>query len=189
MANDFLKPILGDELYAQVEEKLNGMSLANLSDGSHIPKAKFDDVNSKAKSLTSQVNTLTAQLEAAKAANGDTDALNARIAQLTNDVAERDSKLTKLGMQYRIKDELRGLNVRDVETVMPLLKNDEIKDKDGKLEGLAEQVEGIKKAYPYLFTDNSKPNMGFNGNQNIGGTDDVNSQVNSAIRSMFGRTI
>ena len=63
---EYLKPILGDELFAQFVEKMNGatgVTLVNTADGSFVPKAKFDDANDKAKTLSQQIATLTAQLQ------------------------------------------------------------------------------------------------------------------------------
>ena len=42
---EFLKTVLGDELYAQVEAKLKGFNvkLADLSSGAYVSKPKYDD--------------------------------------------------------------------------------------------------------------------------------------------------
>ena len=43
---EFLKTVLGDELYAQVETKLKGFNvkLADLSSGAYVSKPKYDEV-------------------------------------------------------------------------------------------------------------------------------------------------
>ena len=156
---EYLKPILGDELFAQFVEKMNGatgVTLVNTADGSFVPKAKFDDANDKAKTLNQQIATLTAQLQEAQQQNGDTASLTAQIEKLTADVTARDEQIAKLGLTYRIKDALRGMNVRNADVVMPLLKMDSISEQDGKLVGLNEQVEEIKKSDSYLFTDSGR---------------------------------
>lgn len=104
---EYLKPILGDELFAQFVEKMNGatgVTLVNTADGSFVPKAKFDDANDKAKTLNQQIATLTAQLQEAQQQNGDTASLTAQIEKLTADVTARDEQIAKLGLTYRIKD-------------------------------------------------------------------------------------
>lgn len=43
---EFLKEILGDDLYTQVETKLKGndkVKLANLASGEYVSKSKYDD--------------------------------------------------------------------------------------------------------------------------------------------------
>ena len=106
------------------------VTLVNTADGSFVPKAKFDDANDKAKTLSQQIATLTAQLQEAQQQNGDTASLNAQIEKLTADVTARDEQIAKLGLTYRIKDALRGMNVRNADVVMPLLKMDSISEQD-----------------------------------------------------------
>lgn len=191
MSYDFLKPVLGDELFAQFDEKVKGASgitLANVADGSYIPKAKFDEVNGKLKTANASVSTLTAQLDAEKQKSGDADALNQKIAQLTSDVAARDAEIARIGMSYRIKDALRGLNVRNADVVMPLLKLDKITEQDGKLVGLDEQVEEIKKTDGYLFSDAHPQRLGFGGALGGNGESGPSSaNANAAIRMAAGR--
>lgn len=193
MNYDYLKPILGDELFGQFTEKMNtatGVTLVNTADGSYIPKAKFDDANGKVKSLNQQIATLTSQLQEAQQQNGDTASLNAQIQKLTADVTARDEQIAKIGMTYRIKDALRSMNVRNADVVMPLLKMDTIKEKDGKLEGLTEQIEAIKKTDGYLFTDVNRQhgNFGFGGSLGNQGKEQPSSaNANAAIRMAAGR--
>lgn len=190
---DYLKPVLGDELYAQFVEKMSsatGITLANIADGSHIPKNKFDDLNGKLKAANASIATLTGQLQTAQQQNGDTAALNQQIEKLTADVATRDAQLASIAMTYRVKDALRGLNVRNADVVMPLLKMDNIKEQDGKLVGLTEQVEEIKKTDSYLFTDGRHPQVGFGGALGGGSTgahEPSSANANAAIRMAAGR--
>lgn len=195
MPIDFLKPVLGDELFAQVSEKLNdatGITLANVTDGSYVPKQKFDDERAKTRNLTTQVNDLTAQLAEAQKHAGDVDALNQQIAKLTQDVSERDGKLASLSTDYDIKDALRAAKVRDVDIVFSLLNRDKITTKDGKLQGVDEQIKAIRESKGFLFESDEKPGSrgGFGGQQDIidgNGGDSPNSAVNNAIRAMAGR--
>lgn len=192
---DFLKPVLGDELFTQVSDKLSGatgITLANIADGSYVPKAKFDDERTKAKNLTTQVNDLTQQLADAQKNAGDVDALNQQITKLTQDVTDRDNKLASLSTDYDIKDALRAAKARDVDIVFGLLDRSKITSKDGKLSGVDEQVKAIRESKGFLFESDEKPagRAGFGGQQDIiGGGDSTgaNSAVNNAIRAMTGR--
>lgn len=191
---DFLKPVLGDDLFAQVSEKLSGatgITLANIADGSYVPKAKFDEERTKAKNLTTRVNDLTQQLADAQKTAGDVDALNQQITKLTQDVADRDNKLASLSTDYDIKDALRAAKARDVDIVFGLLDRSKITSKDGKLSGVDEQVKAIRESKGFLFESDEKPagRAGFGGQQDIigGGTEGSNSAVNNAIRAMTGR--
>ena len=83
------------------------------------------------------------------------------------------------------------MNVRNADVVMPLLKMDSISEQDGKLVGLNEQVEEIKKSDSYLFTDSGRQhgNFGFGGSLgNQGGKEQPSSaDANAAIRMAAGR--
>ena len=64
-----LKQLLGEELYNQVAEKAGDNKIAVVSDGSYIPKAKFDE---------------------------KLDEKNTKIEKLESDLGERDNTITKL---------------------------------------------------------------------------------------------
>ena len=195
MSIDFLKPVLGDDLFAQVSEKLNnatGITLANIADGSYVPKQKFDEKRTEAKNLTTQVSDLTAKLEAAQKSAGDVDALNQQIAKLTQDVAERDTKLSTLSTDYDIKDALRTAKARDVDIVFGLLDRNKITSENGKLNGVDEQIKALRESKGFLFDSDEKPadRGGFGGKQDIignGGEEGSNAAINNAIRAMTGR--
>ena len=196
MPIDFLKPVLGEELFNQVSEKLNattGITLANIADGSYIPKAKYDEERTKAKNLTAQVNTLTTQLNEAQQKAGSVDELNAKITQLTQDVTERDNKLASLSTDYDIKDALRAAKARDVDIVFGLLDRSKITSKDGKLLGADEQIKAIRDSKGFLFEDDKQPASrgGFGGQQDIIGgnpSETTNAAVNNALRAMAGKS-
>ena len=191
---DFLKPALGDELFAQVATALknSGLNIVNIADGSYIPKAKFDEQLDKVKALQQTVAERDATIKQEQAKNGTVDALQSKVDQLTKDLADRDATIQSKNLEYQIKDELRGMKARNVDVIMPLLQRDKITVKDGKLEGLSDQVEALKKSDAYLFdTENRGGRGGFSGHQDTGndgsGGDDPNAAMNHALRAMAGR--
>ena len=136
----------------------------------------------------SDMTALNDQLKAAQDKATVADTLTERVAQLTKDVADRDATIAKNDKQYRIKDELRGLHARNVDVIWPLLNLEKIEEKDGKLEGLTEQVEALKQSDAYLFdTNTGNQRGGFPGTQDTGGELNGNAAINAAIRSMSGR--
>ena len=103
---DFLKEILGDELYKQVSEKLKAynenpdnkdkqIKLANLTEGNFIPKQQFDSVTAEnktnAQKLT-EANALIEQLK--KSAKGD-EALQTKIGEYQTKVAKLETELAQ----------------------------------------------------------------------------------------------
>ena len=135
-----------------------------------------------------ELKTLQAQLKAAQDKATVADTLTERVAQLTKDVADRDATIQNNSKQYKIKDELRGLHARNVDVIWPLLNLEKITENDGKLEGLAEQVEALKQSDAYLFDTNTGAQRGgFPGVQEISGSVDANTAMNDAIRAAAGR--
>ncbi len=193
-----LKNHLGDELFAQVSEKLgsvDGLTIINTRDGSWIPKAKFDEERGKVKKLNDDVVSLTADLEAAKQANVDVTSLNQKIEQLTKDVAERDGRINAMRVSGKALEKLRAAKAHNPETVLRLLDMSKIsEDKDGNITGVDEQIESLKTSDPYFFhTDNSgrggffggkEPNTGSSGGSGIVPNND---DVNASIRAAAGR--
>jgi hypothetical protein len=55
---EFLKDVLGEELYNQVAEKLKGnekIKLANLAEGQYVDKKKFDEADTERKRLADEL--------------------------------------------------------------------------------------------------------------------------------------
>lgn len=135
------------------------------------------------------LKTLQDQLKAAQDRATVADTLTERVAQLTKDVADRDQTIASNNKAYRIKDELRGLHAKNVDVIWPLLNLDKITENDGKLEGLAEQVEALQKSDAYLFDTNTGTQRGgIVGNPDVGNATSANDAVNQAIRALSGRS-
>lgn len=192
----FLKPALGEELFAQVSEKLDGATdimLANIAGGRYVPKSKFDGQIARATELEQQVADLTAQLERAKKGAGEAESLTAQVQKLTADVAERDKRISDMDTDYAVKDALRAARARDVDIVYSLLERDKIsRGKKGELTGVDDQLKALKESKGFLFEEDKPATSrgGFDGKQDILAGDasaGSNSAINQAIRAMAGR--
>ena len=87
MANtyDFLKPVLGDDLFAQFSEKMGGaqgITLVNATDGSYVPKAKLDDERNTSKGYKGQIDELKTRLEELQKVADGNETLKEQITQL-----------------------------------------------------------------------------------------------------------
>ena len=77
-----LKTHLGDDLFAQVEEKqkpVEGLQVIATNDGSWVPKTRLDEELGKIKDHKTTISTLTKQLEEAKKAGESVTTLQATI--------------------------------------------------------------------------------------------------------------
>lgn len=155
---EFLKEILGEELYAQVAAKLEGndsVKLANLATGEYVSKSKYvDELAVKEKRIQELADTI-------KNFEG------VDVKQLQTDVENWKTKynqdLESARLDSAIQLAIAKSGTLSEKALMGLLDKDKIKfDKDGKLTGLDEQIEAIKKEDSFLFkaAEPNKPKEG-----------------------------
>jgi hypothetical protein len=147
---EFLKQYLGDELYAQVAEKLTGndkVKLANLADGGYVAKGKFDELEIDKGKLAKQV----ADLQKVDGA-----ALQGQVDQLTKDNAA-------LKMGRKLDAALMAAKAHDVTAVGALLDMGKISlDDSGKLVGADEQIKALQQSHAWAFAQTTMPGAGGN---------------------------
>lgn len=124
-------------------------------DGAYIPKARFNEVNEKNKDLTVQIADRDKQLTTLKKAVGDNEQLKAQIEGLQKANKEQkeaaDARIKTLQLDSAIKLAI-GDTAQDVDIVTGLIKRDAlVLGEDGKVSGLKEQVEDLRKTKPFLF--------------------------------------
>lgn len=188
---DFLKPVLGDDLFAQFAEKMGaaqGVTLANIADGSYIPKAKFDTERTAKGTALQRVTQLEHELETAKQSGADTTALQQQIDKLTQDVAARDKTIADIGKRGKVLERMRADGFRNPDTAIRLIDMEKIgEDKDGKLTGYDDQLAAIRKSDPYLLGTIPGGRAGVLGGAGGPTGQDDNQQVNNALRRASGR--
>lgn len=191
-----LKTYLGDDLFAQVEEKLKGvegLSVIHTNDGSWLPKSRLDEELAKSRDQKATISTLTKQLEEAKKAGDGAAALQTTIDALTQQVKDRDATITGMKRSGKIREALVKAKARDAAVVEKLLDGSKIGEDDkGNLTGLDDQVKALKEKSAYLFDEEGGRRAGFGGGKDPGtggGGGNSNSDVNAAIRAAAGRSV
>lgn len=172
-----LKELLGEELYNQVTEKAGDNKIAVVSDGSFIPKEKFDDVNKQKNDYKKQVEERDKQLTDLKEKASGNEEMQQQIQQLQDDnkklQEDYEAQMQQQQFDYALKDELSANKVRNPKAVKALLDTETIKLDGDKLLGLEEQLKGIKESDPYLFEEeesNEPPKPSFTTGQHNKGT-------------------
>ena len=166
---EFLKEILGDDLYSQVESKINEhngneankdkqVKIGNLGKGEYVGKGKYDAlqelVNGKETELAS-ANELIAQL---KKATKDDEALQKKISDYDVQVAQLQEQLQETKLKSAIKVALLSEKAVDVDYLTFKL-NEKLKEKGESLEldendnikGWDALKEGLKVQFPSMF--------------------------------------
>lgn len=162
---EFLKAILGEELYQQVADRIalyNGtpenqsrqIKLANLGDGGYVSKDKYAALeathNSKLAELE-QANILIGDLQ--KSTKGNEE-LQAKIQNYDVQVQDLQAQLAKEKLDSAIKVALLEAKAQDIDYLTFKLNEEKAEfalDENGKVSGLDEKIEGLKIKFPTQF--------------------------------------
>lgn len=170
---DFLKGVLGDDLYAQVAEKINAhngneankdsqIKLANLGGGEYVGKAKYDALqvllDGKGEELN-KANDLIGELK--KAAKGD-ETLQGKITAYEGQIQTLQQQLAQTQVESALKIALLEAGGTDIDYLMfkaqhrdggkPLELGD-----DGKIKGVDDLISGLKTQLPAQFKQSKQP--------------------------------
>lgn len=165
---DKIVAAMGTELAKEVSAKLNGFDIDAASE-KLIPKEVFDQERDKVKALTASVSERDTQLSELTAKAKGNEELSAEIKRLQGDnkakAEEYEQRIAKQSFDYALDKELSGAKARNTKSVSALLDMAKLQLKDGKIDGLTEQLEGIKKDNAFLFEEIA-PNSGTGMPQN-----------------------
>ena len=139
-------------------------------DGDYVTKARFNEVNESKKALSEQIADRDKQLTGLKKNAGDNQELKKQIEALQKANNEQkaafDAQTKALRMDTAIKLAVAD-SAQDAEIVSGLIdKSKLILGEDGKITGLAEQVDALKKDKAFLFKTVRTPQYDPNGGNN-----------------------
>jgi len=195
MDMNFLKEILGEELFSQFESKINEyngneankdkqVKIGNLGTGEYVGKGKYDAlqelVNSKETELKS-ANDLIAELK--KGTKGNEE-LQGKITGYETQVAELQKELQETKMKAAIKVALLSEHAVDVDYLTFKL-NEKLKEKGEALEldendnikGWDERLSGLKTQFPSMFESAGKDGYQVLEDNRLPGSDNSSSGI------------
>lgn len=119
-----LEELLGEELYKQVQEKLDAANAketdklkhiryVDLSEGEYVGKAKYDALTTEKANLETQITTLNNTITDLKKNNKDNEALQNTINTLNGDIKKLQEENVKTGKTYALKEQLQKVGVID----------------------------------------------------------------------------
>lgn len=150
----------------ELAEKAAAKSAAELK--GFVPRDRLNEANKAKEQAEASYNTTKAELEKLKRSAGSNEALQAQITSLQADLKEKDKKhaaeIKDMKMTNAIQAAVSG-SAQDAELVAGLLDRSKlILADDGKVTGLDEQLEGLRKSKPFLFKDGGTyPDVGDGG--------------------------
>lgn len=155
-----LKEVLGDELYGTISNKLGDNKVFVGKDGDYIPRQRFNEVSEKAKGYEAQIADYNKQFEDLKKSAGTNTELVKQFDELkaanAKAAEEHNKKIYELQYNYEIEKLLKEYQSIDDIAVKAHLDNSKITLKDGKLDGIKEQLDLIKKEKLHLFKQEEK---------------------------------
>lgn len=166
---EFLKAILGDELYtkfeqavavynAKPENKDAQVKVGNLGGGEYVSKGKYATLeaeNNTNMSKLTEANNLIAQLQ--KAAKGD-EGLQTKVTEYQTRVQELETELAKTKLDGAVKVELLAAKALDVDYLAYKLreKGELALDENGKIKGWEDKLLALKTQHPTMFSGDGK---------------------------------
>lgn len=164
---EFLKAILGEELYAQFVEKLNAyngdeankdkqVKLANLGGGEYVGKGKYDALQAMLDGKETELNTANGLIAELKKGTKGNEELQGKITGYETQVSQLQAELEKTKLENAIQLALRDAKAVDPDYLAFKLREkysaDELKlDENGKVKGMDDKLAGLKTQFPNQF--------------------------------------
>lgn len=189
-----LKELLGEELYEQVQEKIEEQDddvKLIVNDGSFIPRDRLNSKNEEIEALKEQLEERDKQIEQLKEDSQTSDELQQKIEDLQEKNQETreelEAKLQQQQLDSEVEKSLLKAKARNPKAVKALLDFESVElDEDG-VKGLNDQLEDLKENEPYLFEQeeekSSKAGEDIRPDYDSGGGSDATQE---RLRKMMG---
>ena len=166
---EFLKEILGEELFKQLVSRINEyngneanknnkIKIANLGTGEYVSKLKYDDISTRLTGKQTELDTANGLIEELKKGTKGNEELQGKIAGYETQVADLQKQLEETKLKSAIKVGLLAEKCTDVDYVtfklMEKLKEKgetlELDENDG-IKGWEDKLSGLKTQLPTQF--------------------------------------
>ena len=172
---EFLKELLGEELFKQIESKINEhngneankdkqIKLGNLGTGEYVSKAKHDALQALLDGKTTELDTANGLIAELKKGTKGNEALQGKITGYETQVADLQKQLAETKIKSALKVALLSEKALDIPYMT--FKVDEKMKEQGKtleldenenIKGWDEILSGLKTQFPTQFETNKKP--------------------------------
>ena len=174
---EFLKEILGDDLFKQIEEKINAhngneankekqIKLANLESGEYVGKGKYDSelekLNQLLSSKTSELETANKLISDLKKNNKGNEELQGKISGYEGQVEELQKQLQETKIKSALKVALLSEKAMDID-YLTFKVNEKLQeqgkslelDENDNIKGWDDVISGLKTQFPTQFETGS----------------------------------
>lgn len=165
---EFLKEILGEELYKQVSEKITSFNaldenkekqikIGNLGTGEYVGKGKYDadiaNIQALLDGKTTELDTANNLISDLKKSNKGNEDLQGKITNYESQVVSLQEELQKTKIEGAVKVALLEAKANDIDYMTFKLKEKgELElDENGKIKGWEEKISSLKTQFPTQF--------------------------------------
>jgi len=195
---EFLKEVLGEDLYSQVSEKIttynsdeknkeNQIKIGNLASGNYVGKEKFDAKETEITGLKEQLEDANNEIQSYK--DMDIESIKQSVSDWENkyntDTQELQNKLAKKDYEYKVKEKVSGLKFTSESAKKSFIADlmaKELKLENDNILGFDDFVKEFKETDPNAF-ESENPLPQFSNGSNSG---QVNLGDDSDIRKAMG---
>lgn len=200
---DFLKDILGTELFEQVANAVNAyngneankdkqIKIANLASGKYVDKGKYTALEELLNKKDTDLTDAQKLIEGLKESAGNSEDMAAKIAEFETTIKNQQEELKKAKTESALKIELlsAGAKADDIDYLLFKLGNDtDFKaelDENGKLKGIDDKLKNLKNIYPHQFETEASKKIDENNlpSGKVGGTPEA-TDLTGAIRNRY----
>lgn len=164
---EFLKEILGEELYKQLETAVNTyngneankdkpVKIGNLGGGEYVGKGKYDALQAQLDGKTTELDTANGLIAELKKGTKGNEELQGKITGYETQVQQLQAELEKTKLENAIQLALRDAKAVDPDYLAYKLrekyKPEELTlDENGKVKGMDDKLAGLKTQFPTQF--------------------------------------
>ncbi len=180
---EFLKELLGDELFGQLEAKINEhngieankdkqIKIGNLGSGEYVAKGKYDSELEKLKtelqSKTTELDTANGLIADFKKNNKDNEEMQQKIGEYNNTIADLQKQLQDTKIKAAVKVALLSEKAADIDYLTYKI-NEKLAEQNKTLEldendnikGWDDVISGLKTQFPKQFESGEGNGKGF----------------------------
>ena len=195
---EFLKEILGEELFSQVSEKVNTynsdeknkenqVKIGNLGSGNYVGKEKFDAKETEIAGLKEQLKNANTEIQSYK--DMDIESIKQSVTdwetKYNTDTQALQEKLAKKDYEYKVKEKVSNLKFTSEsakKSFMADLIAKDLKIENDAILGFDDFVKSYKETDPNAFENEQKPPQFSNGNN----SGSVGLTADDSIRKAMG---
>jgi len=150
-----MKAIIGEELYAQVKEKMGKVSFGEY-DG-FVPRARLNEQTDKLKATEEKIVSYEKQMVDTKNLIKDSEEFKVKFADMETkfkgDLEGKDKEITNILKKSLVKESLVAAGAKHPDLLLKQVSMDAMTLDGGKLLGMADTLETLKKDYTDLFVE------------------------------------